>query len=93
MRRKEIIRFLLAIIEHNHTTTSEVWSHVPLEILDTIRFILVHYISAKIPYSPKFSWVKFSRFDDIQLFRDKVLAFIKNDHMWQAHVPATYDHF
>ena len=29
---------------------------------------------------------KFSLFHDIQLFRDNIFTFTKNDHMWQARV-------
>ena len=40
--------------------------------------------SAVILYSPKFSQVKCSHFNDIQLFYDKIFEFTKNAHMWQV---------
>ena len=43
-------------------------------LLSFVRSDMKH----EILYSPKFSWVKVSLFDDIQLFHDKIFAFTKN---------------
>ena len=41
----------------------------------------IHKKWEAISYRPKFSC-----FDDIQLFQNKLFAFTKNDHMWRACV-------
>ena len=48
----------------------------------------------KLPYSPSFSQVKFSCFDNIQLFRNKLSVFTKNhvDEMKWVHGARNYGH-